>query len=135
MALATVNYDNVETTGYLNIYSSLNPLLSSTAKVSPSFSINSDIPIVTIELSKSPLQTNKKDVVLGLVLVNINAINTDVKSTSTLGVLVESSMKSIMSSLDAYGLQYKDHKSTPFEFERGAQRLYGKRIVYQFIVR
>lgn len=133
MVLANVTYNTVDTVGFTNVFETIDT--ATTVKVTSSFSLNSVIPIIVIDIDKTPIKVYPNGTTQGIAKVTIRCIHNTMKDASDLAVLVEGYMSTAFPDFNKYGMQYREHKSVPLDFERGTQRLYGREIVYQFLVR
>ena len=125
-----IDYNSIETQGFLNIKEVLDA--NTDIKVTSSFSKNSDIPIIVLSIQKTPVSTKFNNKHIAEVQVNVRCLNKTKLSADLLTKSITDIIYNNIDELSAYGLQYKEYRSLPIDFERGNQRIHGTDLVYIF---
>lgn len=126
-----IEYNTIETQGFLNLKEVLDTNTEG-VKVTSSFSKNSNIPIIVIEIQKSPIKTYMDSKHIAEVQVNVRCLHKTKQGCLELARDITDLIQDNFVELSAYGLEYKEYRSFPINFERGEQRIHGIDLVYMF---
>lgn len=131
--MEVITLSNIERATFLNIKEALDSNTLS-VKISSSFSKNTVVPIVVLEVSKIPLSKNIHNVPNYAVDVEISCVSGTKKESDEIGEEVESIMSTYESTFEGNNLSYFEHKSLNNNFTRGDSRLHVRKFLYRFLV-
>ena len=129
-----LTYNTVETQGFLNLKEVLDTN-TSLVKVTSSYSKNSQLPLIVLEIRKEVSRIKFDNHITGLINVDIHCLGRTKLESVTLAEEVQELIQTNINLLKQYNLHYNEHRSTPFSFERGEQRIHGTRLLYLFWTR